>query len=75
MSSRIWELKEYICHSTGDLLPASAHSDQVEKMNSIDAIEVPLNKASEAVPRCERVSLKCEAGCHSQTADVPVETF
>lgn len=34
-----------------------------------------LEQGTEAAPRGERVSLKCEAGCHSQTADVLVETL
>lgn len=33
-----------------------------------------LEQGTEAAPRCECVSLKCDAGCHSQTADVPLHS-
>ncbi|KAG8008198.1 hypothetical protein GBF38_019257 [Nibea albiflora] len=45
------------------------------KRNDINAVEVPLNKAPRRAVRCERVSLKCEARRHSQTADVNYANF
>lgn len=50
MISKIKELKEYVSHSTGALLLVSVHSDRVEKMNSINAFELPLNKAQRQLP-------------------------